>query len=171
MVLRVLSLCALVAFAHAADRRLSLQRIVGYEPKTQVTDHAAIDLDQKSMEQELFLERLIKARNVYIQGGHSRSYAELKLINPAGPRSYKANTDVLGKALNGAEIVGRLMHDVSWKNGTKQVKLDVQYATSDIQESYVGCQVGGLYTFSEANRDGCKSPRAKCRTLYTEGAH
>jgi hypothetical protein len=28
-------------------RRLSYQRIAGYEPKSQVTDHNAIDLDQE----------------------------------------------------------------------------------------------------------------------------
>jgi hypothetical protein len=35
------------ANAVSIRRRLSYQRIAGYEPKSQVTDHNAIDLDQE----------------------------------------------------------------------------------------------------------------------------
>jgi hypothetical protein len=44
-----ISALLLASSAHAVSirRRLSYQRIAGYEPKSQVTDHNAIDLDQE----------------------------------------------------------------------------------------------------------------------------
>ena len=32
------------------SRRLSYEKIAGYQPKSQITDHAAIDLDQAAIE-------------------------------------------------------------------------------------------------------------------------
>lgn len=49
----------------SGSRRLGLQRLAGYQPRTQVTDHAALDQDQASMEEELGLGKLSKAMNVY----------------------------------------------------------------------------------------------------------
>lgn len=136
-------------------RRLVLQRLAGYQPRTQVTDEAALDQDQAAMEEELFLGKILKARNVYSEGGHSSSYAELKLVEPSGPVAFKAGTDVYGKTPEGGEVFGTLMDDVAWSDANSQnVTLRVRYQTSDVQGRHVGCQVGGLYTFSEANRDG-----------------
>jgi hypothetical protein len=63
------------------ERRLLFERIVEYDPTTQVTDHAALDLDQRIMDQQLALGSLIHARNVYEKGGHSYSIAQLTLMN------------------------------------------------------------------------------------------
>jgi len=160
----LLPLCLWMAVSEAStplirgvdERRLSLQRIVGYEPRTQVTDQAAIDLDQKVMEEELFLGQMAKALNVYVEGGHSGSYAQLTLLAPSGPVSFNAGDTVTGSTLTGGEVTGTLMEPLNIGEGnTQDIQIRVQYTTSDIQAKYVGCQVGGLYTFFEANRAGC----------------
>ena len=51
--------------ARISNRRLSFERIVGYQPTTQVTDHAAIDLDQQAMEDQLSSGDHVKAKNIY----------------------------------------------------------------------------------------------------------
>jgi hypothetical protein len=143
------------------NRRLSYDAIVGYQPRTQVTDHAAIDLDQNSMEQRLSVMQLTKARNIYEQGGHSKSMAKLTLIDPDGPRSFPKGTRVSGPTHASAdnEVSGTLVYSVDWGTGTGtvgNVSVTVQYFTSDIQASYSSCQVGGLYSFEGASLDGCK---------------
>ena len=55
----------------------SYDRIAGYAPGSQVTDHNAVDLDQKVMEDHLSAGDFAKALNVYAQGGNSKSYAAL----------------------------------------------------------------------------------------------
>jgi hypothetical protein len=138
------------------ERKLEFSRICGYEPQSQVTDQAALDLDQQIFEQELFLGKVSQARNVYVQGGHSRSYAQLKLIYPADAK-FPAGATVIGKAPDQGEVIGKLVDKAEWTNSTGHNKIiKVLYATSDKQEKYVGCQVGGLYTFSNANLNGCK---------------
>jgi hypothetical protein len=138
----------------------AFERIVGYQPRTQVTDHAAIDLDQQIMEQQLAAGSLIHARNVYEQGGHSYSFAEIRLINTPSGANWPANTQVFGLNEDGLEVVGSLLVQVEWTppaNGQAyQVNTEILYKTSDIQEVYVDCQVGGLFTFGAANRNGCK---------------
>ena len=56
-------------------------QIAGYEPGSQVTDHAAIDQDQKAMEQYMagdgVTKSFVTARKIYKEGGFSKSYAEL----------------------------------------------------------------------------------------------
>ena len=64
----------------------SYDRIAGYAPGSQVTDHNAIDLDQKVMETHLeakTADGFAKALNVYDYGGNSKSYARLTI--PAHP--------------------------------------------------------------------------------------
>ncbi len=59
-------------------------------------------------------------------------------------------TPVSGQNANGAAVYGKLYS--SYPNGATTV--EIQYQTSDIQKSYVGCQVGGL-TYPKL--DGCFS--------------
>jgi hypothetical protein len=155
-----LSSSASARVSEPEERRLSFERLVGYQPTTQITDHAAIDLDQQLMEQQLALGSLITARNVYEQGGHSYSFAQLKLVNTPSGANWPVGTQVFGLTENGLEVDGTLLLPVTWTppaNGQiYQVNLEVLYKTSDIQEVYVDCQVGGLYTFGAANRNGCK---------------
>jgi hypothetical protein len=144
-----------------SERRLSFERIVGYQPTTQVTDHAALDLDQRAMDQQLALGSLIHARNVYEKGGHSYSIAQMTLTGSPGSGNWPAGTQVFGLTEDGLRVVrGSLLFAEVWEppaDGTAwNVEMDVLYTTSDIQEIYVDCQVGGLYTFGAANRNGCK---------------
>jgi hypothetical protein len=165
----ILALLVLQASARVSEpeehRRLSFERIVGYQPTTQVTDHAAIDLDQQIMEEQLSKGNLISGRNVYEQGGHSYSFAEIKLFNTPSGANWPVGTQVFGLTEGGQEVSGSLLLPVQWTppaNGqTYQVNLDVLYTTSDIQEVYVDCQVGGLYTFGKANRNGCKYSQSR----------
>jgi hypothetical protein len=123
-----------------------------------VTDQAALDLDQQAFEQELFLGKVSQARNVYIQGGYSRSYAQLTLVSPPAA-NFQPGATVIGKAPDQGEVIGKLVDKAVWSNSSGHNKvIKVLYATSDKQEKYVGCQVGGLYTFSYANLNGCKFP-------------
>jgi hypothetical protein len=143
------------------ERRLSFERIAGYEPTTQVTDHAALDLDQRIMDQQLALGSLITARNVYEEGGHSFSIAELTLLNNPPRGNWPVGTKVSGLTEDGLRVVlGTLLFEEIWEppaDGSPwSVRLDVLYTTNDIQDIYVDCQVGGLYTFGAANRNGCK---------------
>jgi hypothetical protein len=166
----ILALLALSSSASARvmepeHRRLSYERIVGYQPTSQVTDHAAIDLDQQMMEQQLAKGNLISARNVYEQGGHSYSFAEMKLVNNPSEGDWPVGTQVFGLNEDGQEVSGSLLLPVKWTPPTDgqswDVDLDVLYTTSDIQEVYVDCQVGGLYTFGAANRNGCKYSQSR----------
>jgi hypothetical protein len=153
------------------ERRLSFERIVGYQPTTQVTDHAALDLDQQIMERELASGNLIYARNVYEEGGHSYSIAQMTLMGSPAPANWPIGTQVAGLTEDGLRVViGSLLFAEEWVapvNGDPWVvEMDVLYTTSDIQESYVDCQVGGLYTFGAANRNGCKYRQNRIFALF-----
>lgn len=131
--------------------------LVGYEPLTQITDNAAIDLDQMLLGERAGFGDFPHALRVYTEGGHSNSYAEVTLINPPTDKSFKAGTSVIGHTEMDGEVFAELMEDVSWGdlNGGNQT-VRVLYATSDKQSKHVDCMVGGLYTFHEADRTGCK---------------
>jgi len=135
------------------DRRLSYELIANYEPKSQVTDHNAIDLDQFEIERQLNIGSVAsfdKARRVYEEGGHSKSVAVVKLTTPLTSGLAKF-TAVSGQNADGGPVYGSVHDD--YPNGSNII--EVQYKTIDQQSSYVGCQVGGL---SKPNLDGCFSP-------------
>lgn len=131
-------------------RRLSYGKIAGYMPGSQVTDHCAIDLDQAAIESQLLLktpESFENARRIYNEGGNSKSYAEVTLTTPLGT-SISQGDSIMGKNTDGNEVSGKAYED--YVEGT--VKIKVQYTTSDLQSSYMECQVGGLV---ETNLKGC----------------
>ena len=131
-------------------RRLSYEKIAGYAPGSQVTDHCAIDLDQDALEARLALqtsEGFAEARAIYNGGGHSKSYAEVFLSPPLASAVVKG-AFVLGKNAAGDEVGGKVYAD--YDKGSSAIK--IQYATTDLQASYVGCQVGSL---PEPNTEGC----------------
>lgn len=134
------------------NRRLSYELIASFEPKSQVTDHNAIDLDQATMEDQLAIGTDVsfeRARRVYEEGGHSKSVAMVKLSSPLTSGLKKA-TAVSGKNDDGAAVYGKLYED--YPNGSTTI--GIQYKTTDNQKSYVGCQVGGL---PKQNTAGCLS--------------
>jgi len=132
------------------DRRLSFELIAMYEPKSQVTDQAAIDLDQLAMEDQLAIgteASFEKAKEVYEHGGHSKSVAKVKLSSGL-PLSMVKSTSVSGQTDGGVPVYGKLFD--TYPNGATTI--EIQYQTIDSQKNYVNCQVGGL---SKPNLAGC----------------
>jgi len=135
------------------NRRLSYEQLALYSPNSQITDHAAIDLDQKSIETQLALDTddaFANAKAIYQEGGHSKSYALIKLSTGLTAAIAK-KTPITGVTENGTAVSGKAYSDYSV--GDTEIK--VQYTTSDIQATYVTCQVGALALVGEEMLDGC----------------
>jgi len=138
-----------------AERKLSYEFIAGYRPDSQVTDHNAIDLDQSLIGKfagEQTGDSFQLAKAVYEQGGNSKSYAKLKLTDLTGSFPTLNDGDKFtGKNTDGIDVVGKVYKSSKSKpNG----EIWLQYQTSDDQENYVGCQVGGI-SVSYQNTKGC----------------
>ena len=82
-------------------------------------------------------EGLANARKIYQQGAFSKSYAALNLTTPLTSQ-LQMEVPVTGKSTTGDEIRGTVLEDAD----VGDTVLNVQYATSNVQASYVGCQVG-----------------------------
>eukprot|EP00985_Skeletonema_marinoi_P027441 scaffold22504_cov125-Skeletonema_marinoi.AAC.1 len=133
-------------------RRLSYEKVATYSPGSQVTDHCAIDRDQRAIEVELARktnESWENAQQIYLQGGNSKSYALITLSEPLRSNVVKG-TSVTGKNDAGNEVAGKMYSTT--EAGAVNVK--VQYATTDVQDSYVQCQVGALVG-EDINLSGC----------------
>jgi hypothetical protein len=138
------------------QRRLSYEWIAGYEPRTLVTDHAAIDLDQKEMERLLTFRRLDSFKAIYEKGGHSQSIAKVTLVDALPPvMPIPSSTIVIGWSANGDMVRGRLVEEVTWTSDDKEVALLVEYEAGEVQGKFV-CQVGGLVDVDAMNQDGCE---------------
>mmetsp|Transcript_16822 Transcript_16822/g.27930 ORF Transcript_16822/g.27930 Transcript_16822/m.27930 type:complete len:557 (-) Transcript_16822:69-1739(-) len=154
MMFKILALSALIAQASAdpssiRSRRLSYQELVGYEPRSQVTDHAAIALDQAQMEVALGAKDFELAKLIYNNGGSSKSFAVLTITGNV-PTFIKKRTPLSALDDNGNTITGVVMKDTNEGAGTIQF----QYDTSDNQDSHVGCQVGALAASAQTTT-GC----------------
>jgi hypothetical protein len=88
------------------------------------------------------------ALRIYKEGGHSKSYAQITVTPPLSNDVPKGSS-IMGKNTDGIEVAGKSYQD--YTAGDQVIK--VQYATSDIQSSYVECQVGALVT--GVNTVGC----------------
>ena len=138
------------------SRRLSFDRIAGYEPDSQVTDHAAIDLDQAAIMNQLDLgteAAFETAQEIYNKGGNSKSYAQLTLDEPLTVAIAKG-TIITGIDSNGQAVTGKAYTDAKVNDQIIQV----QYKTLDNQMNYVNCQVGALALAGPGatNTEGCK---------------
>lgn len=134
-------------------RSLSEELFISYEPQTTVTDHAAIDLDQQAIEAQLAAgtdEGMANAMKIYSEGAFSKSYAEVTL-DAALASSLPKGAEVQGTNTNGDEIRGATLDEAD--AGDKIIR--VQYSVTGVQESYVGCQVGGN---PDPVLDGCFQP-------------
>ncbi|KAG7372236.1 low iron-inducible periplasmic protein [Nitzschia inconspicua] len=145
----------LASSAQAASfrRRLSFERIAGYEPKSQVTDHNAIDLDQQAIEIQLAIgtsESFNNALKIYTDGAFSKSVAKVQLSTPL-TSSVAEGDQITGLNVDGAEVVGKAYADYSIGADV----IEIQYRTLDLQSNYVGCQVGANPT---PNTVGCFAP-------------
>lgn len=147
----------LVLFVASVHVHANFDRYVGYLPQTSITDFAAIDLDQMNINEQLYDMNIEKALAVYTKGGHSGSYARLKLLELNGAASYPAGTQVLGLSQYEEIVEGFLQNDVTWDATATEFTVDVTYRVFDRQANFVSCQVGGLVDLQQANRDGCKS--------------
>lgn len=138
--------------ASVASRQLSESPIAGYDPKTSVTDHNAIDLDQKLIQTYVASATTFpQAKKIYEEGAHSKSYARVTFnAGVTLPTDLPKGTGVTGVASDGTTVVtGALYKDAS--AGDNSIK--VQYTVLNIQESYVNCQVGGRE--ADGNVQGC----------------
>jgi len=129
----------------------SFEPVASYAPGSQVTDHCALDLDQKAMEAELSKatdESFEKAKEIYNNGAYSKSYAALKLASGLSASANKGLA-VKGYTEEGSEVAGKMYS--TYDAGLTDVR--VQYKTGDVQDSYVDCQVGALG--ADGNLGGC----------------
>lgn len=134
-------------------RRLSQEKFLSYEPLTTVTDHAAIDLDQKVIEEQLALETdqgFAAAMKVYSQGAFSKPYAEVQLDQPL-PVDVAKGVEVFGQRADGKFVRGSTA--AAFKTGESIIQ--VQYHAGTQQETYHDCHVGGN---PEPNTEGCFRP-------------
>lgn len=123
-------------------RQLSYEFIAGYRPESQVTDHNAIDLDQAALETELGRgtdSGFAAAKRIYEEGGNSKSYATLTFTG-AKPSSLTDKQEWTGEDAAGNDVIGKVYKASSTTDN--QIKL--QYKTTDVQDTWVGCRVGGL---------------------------
>ncbi|KAL7545242.1 hypothetical protein ACHAWF_008593 [Thalassiosira exigua] len=134
----------------------------------QVTDHCAIDLDQRAIEVQLAVgtdESFSVARKIYEEGGHSKSYAQISLTTPL-TADLKEGVVIYGKNADDNEVAGKAYKD--YDSGSDVIR--VQYSTTDLQESYVGCQVGGLLS-DDHNLKGCFKGEGVVKIGDTEYAY
>jgi hypothetical protein len=121
---------------------VTYELIAGYTPRSKVTDHNALDLDQAAMETELALKTaagFADAKAIYEQGGNSKSYAEFTV--PALSVSFAAGEEVIGRSASGSTVFG----SVKSAAGASATTLKVTYDTTAVQATYNGlCQVGAL---------------------------
>jgi len=128
----------------------SQQLFDNYEPRTQVTDHSAIDLDQMELQNELGKKNdagFQNALQIYTNGAHSKSVAEITLTTALATELPKGSL-VTGPTVNGKTTTGKLYEAAS--ANTNSIK--VQYTTSDDRMAHVGCQVGASV---DPAYDGC----------------
>jgi hypothetical protein len=101
----------------------------------------ALDLDQEAMEIALALtteQSFEDARRVYTEGGNSKSIAQVTL-STALQTSLPIDTPISGINADGDEVAGKVYEETS----AGATVLEIQYQTSDIQATHVGCRVGG----------------------------
>jgi len=118
----------------------SREQIANYEPYSEVTDHNALDLDQEEMEVQLAIgndEAFFNAQQIYIDGGHSKSVAQVRLTAPLQVNVLKG-TEMLGNTPSGNQV--KLLAYDDNVAGSQYMK--IQYMPSESQKNYVLCRVG-----------------------------
>jgi hypothetical protein len=149
---------SLFLLSTTAKATSSYNRYAGYLPTHQITDQASIDLDQEVFNAQLSNRNINAAYEIYVQGGHSGSYAVLTVR--AGAHSGKtlvAGSAVTGVTNTGTAVQGTLRSNITISPNVADIAIEVIYNTGDNQANYVGCQVGGLTVVQQANLAGCKS--------------
>ena len=146
--------------SNSATTDVAYERIAGYLPRSLVTDHNAIDLDQAAMEVQLALKTatgFTNGKNIYTQGGNSKSYAEFTV--PALASGVAAGTLVKAMGVGGFLVTGTVKSAAAAGATT----LQVLYAVSNTQSTYVQCRVGGMASSSQMTT-GCFHATRKVRS-------
>lgn len=131
--------------------------IAGYEPRSQVADHAAIDLDQQEIEKWLTLRMFEPAEGVYKNGGHSQTIARVNVVDAEPPiQPFPAGTTVYGWTDSGQAVKGKLVEEVTWGRSEKNVQMLIEYDPVKEFSNQLNCQVGALVLTDSAKREGCK---------------
>ena len=121
----------------------SYDKIAGYAPGSQVTDHNAVDLDQAVMESYLGAGDFVKAKDVYEKGGNSKSYALLTV--PATAKNIKKGAAMTATDQSGNSVSGKSYDD--YAAGSTSIRF--QYSTGNTQwnaddtPGYNDCRAGG----------------------------
>jgi len=117
--------------------------LAGYEPATNVADHAAgisedqmVIFDFVAFDSE---EAFQTAQDVYEQGGNSKSYADITLSSPL-VQIVKKGVGMIFTKDDGTKIYGTAFADTSEGSG----KVGFQYVTGEEYAKHVNCKVGGL---------------------------
>jgi len=117
----------------------SLPPLAGYEPQTNVADHAAIAYDQQYIEDQVGFgnaDGFDKASKVYSQGGNSKSVAMLTLTQPL--------TESLAKGTS-LDIAGTYNGKAYKTYAATSTVIGFQYDITEIYADNVDCKIGGLY--------------------------
>jgi len=138
-------------------RRLLPALIAGYQPKTVVTDYAAIDRDFGYIVAELERESdagFNIARSIYEQGGSSKSYATLTLEETP---DLESDTMFTGEDSAGNTVIGKYYENP--RNGL----IDLLYETAEngYGGTYPNCRVGALTLINEHQTSRCFASTGK----------
>lgn len=132
--------------------------IAGYDSITSVNDHAAIDLDVRELEKWLDVGIFQQAQRIYMRGAHSKSIAQLKLVDAEPPlEPLPAGTLVFGTSTIGGGVQGRLTTETFWTANDDEVILMVEYDRDKSPDLKSYCQVGALAVTQSAWQEGCES--------------
>lgn len=123
------------------DRHLNRNEVLGYEFEYSMDDHLRIDQDQLAIEVALAeknSESFDDALTIYEEGGHSKSYARLKLKADGGlPEQIKKGTSIQGKTADGTTIQAKAYEQAE----VGDAHIEVHYPT---KEGSAPCFVGAL---------------------------
>jgi hypothetical protein len=158
--------CLVVVFTSGVNgesiRKLSYEKIVGYEPASNVVPHSLVDLDQKEMESHLgeTPPDYDGAKAIYTTGGNSGAYAEITITlaaDAAKGAEVKQGTVGLGK-MKDAAVTGATKIKVTYTS----VCRDGGLATKDVS----GCfNTGGPITIGGVDVGAPTAVKNKYRTL------
>jgi len=144
------------------SRHLSYKSIAGYTPNSKVTDHNALDRDQKHMQAALetgggTTTGFANARKIYTEGGNSKSYALITVADGLNSDIAKGAV-IIGMNMNGEEVRGTAYDDYA----KDKTVLKMTYNTSEDQATWVMCRVGGLQE-DEQETTGCLNSSEKIK--------
>lgn len=151
-------LCQILILSALAIRGSAFEWIAGYEPYTRVSDHAAIDLDQQTIDGLLKLGSIESVKGIYENGGYSQSIAKLQILNSVNltGTTVPSGTQVMGRSTSGIQIFALLMHDLSFSsNSSEELEALVQYPSKSLANE-LNCRMGGLISINSEAKSGCK---------------